>query len=153
MPNRLGQIAVGERHSPATEIKQGQRLSPQTEIQPGQRLSPQTEFKRGQSAHNRLEVGAETIRIESATGNPRGWVKVAEPNVWRPRAIVVWERHNGVVPKGMIVHHKDRNTINDVIENLELATRKQHVAEHRQELLEARKAKQARAAQVEMAAD
>jgi hypothetical protein len=132
----------GERKSPATEIKQGQRLSPKTEIKPGQRFSPKTEFRKGQPAPNHLPVGSETIRRQAGTGTLRGWVKIAEPNIWQPRAVYVWEQANGKVPEGLVVHHIDHNALNDAIENLELKTRKEHVDEHRKELLEARKLKQ-----------
>jgi HNH endonuclease len=154
----MGKIRPGQRISPATEIKPRQRLSPETEIKPGQRFSPRTEiqlgqrfgmateFKKGQPARNKLEIGTQTIRRAAMTGKLRGWVKIAEPNVWKPRAIFVWEQHHGPVPKGMIVHHKDRNTTNDSIENLELKTRGEHVNEHRAELFAARKAALAEAA-------
>jgi hypothetical protein len=139
VPDELGRIQRGERLSPETEIRAGQRLSPATEIKQGQRLSPRTEFKKGQRPRNTLEVGAVTIRKEKATGKFRAWVKIAEPNVWRHRYLVVWESVHGPIPKGMVVHHKDHDCLNDVIENLELKTRREHIAEHRQGLLEARR--------------
>ena len=44
--------------------------------------------------------------------------------------VVEWERHNGSVPKGMIVHHKDENKMNWNIDNLELLTRSEHIKKH-----------------------
>jgi hypothetical protein len=63
----------------------------------------------------------------------RAWVKVAQPNKWKLRAVVNWESINGQVPRGKILHHKDRDTINDDPSNLEPKSRADHLAEHRHE--------------------
>jgi hypothetical protein len=47
--------------------------------------------------------------------------------------LVVWESVHGAIPKGMIVHHADRNTLNDDSGNLELLSRAAHLLEHRSE--------------------
>lgn len=110
----------------------GQRTSPETEIQPGQRLSPATEFKPGQPAHNRLPVGSVTVR--TFRGVQRAFVKVGEPSKWRERAKVVWEREHGRrVPRGHVIHHKDRDPLNDAPENLVALTRSEHAREHAEE--------------------
>lgn len=126
-----GQFQPGRRPSPATEIKPGQRLSPRTEFRRGEHTSPATEFVRGQRAHNKQPIGAVRTRIETHTGLPRAWVKVAEPNVWQKRAIVVWVATNGELPRGWVVHHKDRDSMNDSIDNLQAMTRAAHLEEHR----------------------
>lgn len=82
--------------------------------------------------HNKLSVGATTIRRDPNFCE-RAWMKVAERR-WRPRAIVVWERENGPVPRGMIVHHRDRDTLNDDIKNLVAVTRAEHTRQHQREL-------------------
>jgi hypothetical protein len=100
----------------------------------GIHLSPATEFKAGRESERRLSVGTVTIRKRSREGYERAFIKVAEPNVWKERAVVVWEQHNGPLPKGFVVHHRDRKALNDVIDNLEALTRAEHINEHRHEL-------------------
>ena len=42
----------------------------------------------------------------------------------------VWEKHNGNIPKGYLVHHKDENKTNNGIENLELLEWGKHTIHH-----------------------
>ena len=89
-------------------------------------------FLPGQEAHNREPVGTVKIhRRYSRLDGPRAVVKVAEPDVWRLRAVVVWEEANGPLPKGKIVHHKDRDSLNDETSNLLAVTKAEHLREHR----------------------
>ena len=60
---------------------------------------------------------------------------MSDPSGWRERAKVVWEEANGPIPKGCVIHHKDRDTLNDIAHNLEAMTRAEHLAEHRAEHL------------------
>ena len=101
----------------------------------GIRLSPETEFKPGQESSKRVAVGSITVRHRKREKHPRAFVKTKNPNTWREMAKVVWEDSNGPIPKGMIIHHKDRNPLNDGIENLQMMTRSEHLAEHRGEHL------------------
>lgn len=43
---------------------------------------------------------------------------------------VVWEYHNGEIPEGYHVHHKDSDRSNNNIENLELLEGKKHISHH-----------------------
>ena len=100
----------------------------------GLRLNPATEFKKGQRPVTWVSVGTVRIRKDKH-GKPRAFIKVAEPNKWEYRAVKVWEEHNGrEVPPGMIVHHRDRDTLNDAPDNLQAMTRKDHINEHRNDL-------------------
>lgn len=125
-----GRFVPGVSASPWTQFRPGERSSPSTEIQPGQRLSPATEFKKGTLPRNHRAVGSETVRTNRRTGERRAWVKIAEPNVWRARAVVVWETAHGPLEAGCTVHHQNRDTLDDRIENLEMLTRAQHAFEH-----------------------
>lgn len=116
----------------------GRRASMRTEFKAGERRSPATEFRRGKPAHNKLPIGAVRVRIEANTHLPRAWVKLSEPNVWQKRAIVVWEAVHGPLPRGCVVHHKDRDSMNDDISNLVALTLSAHRAEHHEEMLRAR---------------
>jgi hypothetical protein len=78
---------------------------------------------------NRLPVGS--IRIRKNSNNHRAYIKVSEPSNWRERAKIVWEKANGSIPAGFVIHHVDGDPLNDSIENLALATRKDHMNIHR----------------------
>ena len=38
----------------------------------------------------------------------------------------IWKLHNGEIPKGMDIHHKDHNPFNNDISNLELIDQLKH---------------------------
>ncbi len=113
----------------------GHSYSLATQIAPGERRSPTTEFKPGHPAPNKLSVGTVRLRCETNTRLMRAWVKIGEPNVWKKRAVVVWESANGPLPRGYVVHHRDRNSLNDDPSNLAALTRRAHAEEHRGEVL------------------
>lgn len=87
-------------------------------------------LKKGSVPSHKLPVGSETIRKDKGRGKPRVYRKVAEPNVWQLRALIVWKALNGPVPKGCVIHHKDRDSMNDMPKNLECLTRAEHAREH-----------------------
>ncbi|HNT86284.1 MAG TPA: HNH endonuclease signature motif containing protein [Candidatus Hydrogenedentes bacterium] len=43
----------------------------------------------------------------------------------------IWEFHHGPIPKGHDIHHKNEDTSDNRIENLECHTRSRHFAEHK----------------------
>ena len=122
-----GQFQSGQ--IPWNKDKKGIHLSPATEFKPGcQHRHPQ------QSA----DIGEVRVRIRKRDGRLRAWIKVANPNVWRLRAIIVWEEHHGPIPKGCVLHHVDRDTMNDSVTNLAVLSRAAHLLEHRPEFEEKR---------------
>ena len=44
---------------------------------------------------------------------------------------IEWIKHNGKIPKGYVVHHKDENKMNWHIHNLEFLTRGEHLKKHK----------------------
>jgi len=42
----------------------------------------------------------------------------------------VWEKHNGPIPEGFEIHHRDENKANNDIANLEMLTCSEHGARH-----------------------
>lgn len=98
----------------------------------GTHFSPRTEFKKGQVSNRKVPVG--TVRIRTHRGDkPRAWIKIGEPKAWIMLAVFEWERAHGPLPAGYVVHHKDRNQMNDTVENLEAISRAAHMLEHRHE--------------------
>ena len=86
-------------------------------IKKGQRLNPNTEFKKGERPKNYMPVGSERI-------NTMGYrdVKTADPNKWRAKHILLWEEHNGPLPKGCKLICLDGNKLNVSVENLALVS-------------------------------
>ena len=100
-------------------------------IAKGERRGVTTEFVKGQRPTNVLPVGSVTTRVRHKRGrDTRAWVKVAEPNVWRERAVVVWESANGPRPRGLVIHHINGDPLDDRPENLVALTRAEHAALH-----------------------
>ena len=76
-------------------------------------------------------------RSVAGKGGTKGYERV-----WCPiRERRVLTHHLGVdcVPKGFVVHHKDHNKTNNSRDNLQVMSRRQHVAMHSRELWDSRK--------------
>jgi hypothetical protein len=85
----------------------------------------ETQFKKGDMPKNHLPVGSVTVRHSYKGKKPYVWEKVAEPNVWRMKHVLEWEKENGPVPEGMTVIFADGDTLNTDISNLVLVSRSQ----------------------------
>lgn len=79
-----------------------------------------TQFKSGHRSHNHKPVG--TVRVN---GDDYVDIKIADPNKWRAKHLLVWEEHNGPVPKGHVIIFGDRNRRNFDIDNLIMVSKKQ----------------------------
>jgi hypothetical protein len=74
-----------------------------------------TRFKKGQRPYNHVPVGTELVKHDGYV-----WRKIAEPNKWRQKHLLLWEETHGAPPaKGMKVCFKDGNRLNVVPDNLE----------------------------------
>jgi hypothetical protein len=79
-----------------------------------------TQFKKGHKPHNYKPVGTERINGDGYVD-----VKIADPNKWKGKHILEWEKENGPVPNGQVVIFGDGNRRNFDPNNLLLVTRKQ----------------------------
>jgi hypothetical protein len=101
----------------------------------GIRLSPATEFKKGNIPASYVPIGTVVIRDQHrGSDRKQAYIKVADPNAWKARALVNWEEHNGTLEKGLILWHKDGDSLNDDINNLEAITRAESLARIRKQL-------------------
>ena len=105
----------------------------------GIHLSPASEFKKGRISLNKVPLGTVRIRLTKRDGKKRAWIKVSEPSVWRLRCHIVWEKAHGKIPDGLVIHHMDRDTLNDSLNNLAAVSRAAHLKEHKPEFEEKRR--------------
>lgn len=75
-------------------------------------------FKKGREAHNKKPVGTEHI-----CRNGYVIIKVAEPNSWRAKQRVVWEKHYQPIKKNEVIIFLDGDKTNCAIENLMAITK------------------------------
>lgn len=79
-----------------------------------------TQFKKGHVPSNYKPVGTERVN-----GDDYVDIKVADPNKWRAKHILLWEAANGPIPKGYVVIFADKDRRNFNLDNLVLVSRKQ----------------------------
>lgn len=77
---------------------------------------------------NDKPIGAITVRKHANDGR-RAYIKIGRRR-WKIYAVHVWETNHGPVPAGHIVHHRNENTLDDRIENLECMSREHHAILH-----------------------
>lgn len=91
-----------------------------------------TWFKKGNTPVNHKPVGSERITVDGYTE-----IKVAEPNKWRLKQQLIWEKYNGTIPKGYSILFGDGNKRNFDIDNLILVSRQQLLIMNRNKLIQA----------------
>ncbi|WP_028392743.1 HNH endonuclease signature motif containing protein [Bacillus cihuensis] len=79
-----------------------------------------TQFKKGNKPHNYKPVGTERVN-----GDDYVDIKIADPNKWRAKHLIVWESVNGEIPKKHVVIFGDGNRRNFEPDNLILVSRAQ----------------------------
>ncbi|MEJ1487194.1 MAG: HNH endonuclease signature motif containing protein [Candidatus Sedimenticola sp. (ex Thyasira tokunagai)] len=84
--------------------------------------STDTQFKKGKKPHTWKPIGSERVTTEgymqrkmTDTGYP--------PKDWVAIHTLLWEEHNGPIPKGHVVVFKNGNKLDVRIDNLELISR------------------------------
>ena len=89
------------------------------------------QFKNGHTPWNYQPVGSERV-------NSCGYVdlKVADPNKWKSKHAVIWEKHNGPAPRGQVVIFGDGNKRNFDLNNLILVLRVQLAVLNRKKLIQ-----------------
>jgi hypothetical protein len=80
----------------------------------------ETQFKKGYKPKNLRPVGSERVCADGYAE-----IKIADPNEWKPKHIVLWEKVNGPIPEGSCLLFLDGNKLNINLDNLQLITRKQ----------------------------
>lgn len=80
--------------------------------------SEKTWFKKGTIPPNYRPVGSERI-----TKDGYAEIKIADPNKWRLKHLVIWEKENGPMPKGHALIFLDGDKTNLDIKNLKLISR------------------------------
>jgi len=116
---------------PSNAFQKG--YSPWNKNKKGIHLSPKSEFKKGRESNRKLLVGSITVRTDK-NGAKRQYIKIADPNSWKLLCVYNWEKENGKVPDGYILHHIDHNSMNDDVNNLKALTRSEHIKEHADDL-------------------
>lgn len=92
----------------------------------GKKMSPKvyerlkrTFFKKGHLPTNAKPVGYEAVRSDKRTGAKYIMIKVEGKRKMVYKHRWLWEQHHGKIPKGHNIVHRDGNTLNCTIENLE----------------------------------
>lgn len=80
-----------------------------------------TWFPKGNIPKNYRSIGSERISKDGYIE-----VKVADPNKWKLKHRIVWEKVNGPVPKGYIIIFRDNDKTNTDINNLLMIKRGIH---------------------------
>lgn len=90
-----------------------------------------TWFKKGEESINHRPLGSERINVYGYIE-----IKVAEPHKWKLKHRVVWEEHNGPIPKNHNVIFGDGDKSNLDINNLILVSKKQLLTLNKNNLIQ-----------------
>lgn len=88
-----------------------------------------TMFRKGNVPINHRVVGSERVNVDGYIE-----IKIAEPNKWRLKHNVIWQEHNGDIPKENVVVFLDRDKLNCDISNLKLIKRSELLIMNRYDL-------------------
>lgn len=91
-----------------------------------------TQFKKGHTPKNHRPIGSE--RTDSKDGYLL--IKVAEPNKWKAKHRVIWEEHNGPLPKSCTIIFGDGDKRNFDLNNLILVSRRELLTLNQNDLIQ-----------------
>ena len=89
-----------------------------------------TQFKKGQVPLTYRPVGSERVNVDGYIE-----IKTADPSTWELKHRVVYEKHNGKIPKEHAVIFLDKNKLNFDIDNLALVSKKELLQLNRSNLI------------------
>jgi hypothetical protein len=90
-----------------------------------------TQFKKGHKPWNYQPVGTERVNTDGYVD-----VKIADPNKWRAKHVLLWEAANGPVPQGHVLIFGDGDKTNVELDNILLVSRKQLVRLNQHSLIQ-----------------
>lgn len=109
-------------HKGNTPANKGKKWDEMNIPKKNQEASRRTCFKAGHSPHNRTPVGTELMKADGYV-----WRKIAEPNKWRQKHIIIYEKYHGIkILKGKLVTFLDGNRENFSIDNLTLISQSEN---------------------------
>jgi hypothetical protein len=91
---------------------------------PGGRCQ-ETQFKPGQLPKNTLHDGAIRVRYDNR-GKPVQYIRVSQAK-WEYLSRYTWQQAHGPIQAGICIVHKDGNTMNCALDNLEAITRTENI--------------------------
>lgn len=118
-----GQFCKG--HTPANKGKKWSEYMSKE----GQESSLRTTFKKGNIPHNHRPVGSERITKDGYIE-----IKVQEPNKWKLKHRMLYEKEYGVIPKGHKLIFADGNKLNLDLDNLILVSSSEELIMNRNKL-------------------
>lgn len=90
-----------------------------------------TQFKKGQKPHNYKPVGSERVNSDGYVD-----IKIADPNKWRAKHQLLWEKENGPMPKGHVIIFGDGDRRNFQSDNLILVSKSQLAILNKNQLIQ-----------------
>ena len=105
-PNKQTQFGKG--HEPWNKGKKGLQIG-----------GKKTQFKKGIVPYNTKPIGYKSLRD--------GYLVERTEKGFEFVHVLLWKKHNGIIPKGKFVVFKDRNKQNICIENLEIIDRAENM--------------------------
>jgi HNH endonuclease len=104
--------------------------TPHNKDKKGVHYSIKTEFKPGHRPASYKVVGSARITRDGYCE-----VKIRDPNKWKAKHRIIWERSNGEIPPGYVILFADGNKQNIELDNLLMVSRKELVIMNREGLI------------------